>query len=860
MSSIPPGCRGPFAAANLRVFVFLTAVLCAGWLPLASRAVILFGPDQNPAGPNLPGAESLIARVGQIGTTNTPGFLGTPISERHFLTAAHIGFAPGDRFHYADREYVITARTNLPGSDFAIGEVDGAFPEHFELYERGDEARKTAIVLGKGRWKGDAVRFHGELRGWRYAESGPPGIRWGTNVLVTTVVVTNPGPGEVAGEFLVANFDADAGDAEVHLTTGDSGGPIFVSDCGTWKLAGVATAVDGHFTRFDDETPFLAALFDARGMNLVQGDNPPVRIGKGPEPIATSWYAARVWSRWADLRRLAGLPEKPGAVRLPHVFVRLGTHGSAVAELPDAPLPVVCVESSSAAGGTVAFDNGRATYQRGELQPWVDVFEYVGREGETTGWGAVYVLDAELKAERPRLLRAPDGSNVILWPAEDSPGGGTQPTFEVADAVTGPWKPLHPGGARLDDYWIAADAQASGAASRFYRLAWPSDRGTVETLARIRDFTREDIEALLAEYGVPGVAPAPVTAWKIVYRTVDARGAPTIASALLVAPTGPEFDRPLPLASYQHGTVTRREDVPSRLNTEGDIGLMLGASGYITILPDYIGLGDSPGFHPYHHAKSQATAVVDALRAARDALPSLESEWNGQLFLLGYSQGGHATLAAQRELETLHVDEFPLTASAPAAGAYDLSGVTATDLLSGREPPNPYQTAYLLRAYTELYNLAPSFADILREPYSTTLPPLFDGTHGSGEINAVLPARPVEILKPEVLQAFTEDPDHPLWAALRENDLHRGWVPETPTRFYHCKGDRDVIIANSEVAVAAFQAAGATNVELLDPFPLPILDHTTCAPFALLSAKDWFDSLVDLSNSSSALLRQSPPP
>jgi hypothetical protein len=375
----------------------------------------------------------------------------------------------------------------------------------------------------------------------------------------------------------------------------------------------------------------------------------------------------------------------------------------------------------------------------------------------------------------------------------------------------------------------------------FFRLL-PQEaagRGALASHALLRHFTAAEVDALLKANNVPGIPAAAVDAWKIIYATIDAHGEPTRASALVVVPAAPTH--PLALGSYQHGTVTLREDVPSRLNTEGNLGIILGTAGYVAVLPDYLGLGDSPGFHPYHHAKSEATAVVDGLRAGRDLLALLDVDWNRQVFLTGYSQGGHATLAAQRELEQFHTNEFTLTASAPGAGAYDLSGTTAADFLSARTQPNPYYFPYFLKAYVEVYGWVPDFAALLRAPYDTSLPPLLDGAHDGGDINAVMPAHPLEILKPEVLESFRTDPNDPLRAALRDNDLQTGWVPVTPTRLYHCRGDMDVLFANSQVAFDAFKAAGATKIELVDPFS--VANHSLCVPFALLGAKTWFDSL-----------------
>ncbi len=442
-------------------------------------------------------------------------------------------------------------------------------------------------------------------------------------------------------------------------------------------------------------------------------------------------------------------------------------------------------------------------------------------------------------AEAPKVAISILGSQLRLsWgPLE----AGAASTVETSGSLSNPdWQPL--GGT---SGWPLTATQWSGplpdSGGGFYRVVVrpvPA-RGILREHSKLRSYTAAEMQAVLVRYGLPPGSQLPVEAWKVQYSTLDAKGAATIASALVVLPVG--AGRALPLVAYQHGTITERESVPSRLAGEADVGLVLGGSGYVAVLADYIGLGDSPGFHPYQHAASEASAVLDALRAATALVAERGLGWNRQLFLTGYSQGGHATLAAHRELELHHADEFTITASAPCAGAYDMSGTTLNDFLSSRVPPNPYYSAYLLKAYVETYDVAPGFASVLRPPYDTTLPPLLDGQHSGGTISAAMPAHPSEILRADVLEQFQSDPHHPLRLALADNDLYRDWYPKVPTRFYHCGGDKDVLPANSQVAYSAFKAAGAPSVELYDP--VPFADHNGCAPFSLFGTKLWFDSL-----------------
>ncbi|MBK9138127.1 MAG: hypothetical protein IPM17_05095 [Verrucomicrobia bacterium] len=463
----------------------------------------------------------------------------------------------------------------------------------------------------------------------------------------------------------------------------------------------------------------------------------------------------------------------------------------------------------------------------------------------------IFAAASSLFASLPSLLAAEaewrvdlareNGALTLRWPDAGADWAYTVqalPTIGniwIAPRSTRPWP-------------IAGTSWEAGSAAlpaNFYRvLAVPrAERGKALVTTTLPTLTKAELSFIFLFAGVPLTPQFDVAVRRIQYETVGPWGGRTLASGLLLLPVG--ATRPLPLVVYQHGTLARKADAPSaQASQERYIGAAYASTGYAAVLPDYLGLGDSPGFHPYHHAVTEATAGVDLLRAARAYCAAQGIALNGQLFLTGYSQGGHAAAALQRELEEFHADEFLVTAAAPMAGAYDLSGTTADEMLSGRPQPNPYYLAYLLAAYQDVYRLAPSFAELLRAPYNVTLPPLLDGQHGGSEINAVLPqapAPPTDIIKPEYLAAFRADPDHPLRRALRDNDLVH-WTPKAPVRLYHCSGDRDVPPQNSAVAHAAFVSRGA-DATLWDP--RPGADHGDCVLPAMLAAKVWFDSLKE---------------
>jgi len=363
-----------------------------------------------------------------------------------------------------------------------------------------------------------------------------------------------------------------------------------------------------------------------------------------------------------------------------------------------------------------------------------------------------------------------------------------------------------------------------------------TSRGSIVSTTLIDTVTKAEIAVL----GLPIVAQFDVELYRVVYRTVDAGGNETTASGALMSPMGATGQ--LPLVSYQHGTVVARDAVASVGGItvpEASIGIAFAATGYLAVLPDYLGLGSSSIRHPYVHAASLATSVLDMLRAAQRFAETDGIALSDKLFLIGYSEGGYATVAAQRLIESNFSQEFTVTASAPMAGNYDMSGVMATLMLSREVYPEPYYLPYTLLAYDDVYDLYSDPASVYVSPYDVSLPGLFDGTHTSSEIDAALPSIPLDILRSDYVDAVQADTNHPLWQALRDNDVY-DWSPISPTRLYHCVNDDLVPYQNTVVAADRFRANGSTSVEVVS---LDFGGHRDCAAPAILLGKIWFDSL-----------------
>lgn len=359
--------------------------------------------------------------------------------------------------------------------------------------------------------------------------------------------------------------------------------------------------------------------------------------------------------------------------------------------------------------------------------------------------------------------------------------------------------------------------------------------------------TRDDVPAQFAF-----LMPNPVQAYKIIYETPDTKGNTVRASGLAVFPVDDGFA--YPIAVYQHGTVSVESQVPSNLSAEAAIGFVFSANNYVVLLPDYLGFGENEeDIHPYVHAASQASAAVDMLFAVQEYAEQINFPVNDQLFVTGYSQGGHAAAALHQVLERDFSEDFTVTASAPLSGPYDISGAFVDAVLTD-EPYNfPQYLANTFVSYNLVYELYDSTAQIFKQPYAGMIDQFRDGDIELAELGTMLNAQLIAdfgasinknmIQDSIVTVLIARDPSHPLTQALMDNDVY-DWAPQAPTRLYYCKGDDQVNYQNSVVADSAMNANGAPDVmsqNLGDN-----LDHGGCVGPALLNGLAFFASFQNV--------------
>ena len=363
--------------------------------------------------------------------------------------------------------------------------------------------------------------------------------------------------------------------------------------------------------------------------------------------------------------------------------------------------------------------------------------------------------------------------------------------------------------------------------------------GELVSYQKVMSLSKEDLQAHwkrnhLPEYLVP--VSNGVDILELEYTSAMPDGSPVTASGLVFIPRG-YTKRKTAMMVYHHGTDLVR-DRKVNLKGEQTICLVFAADGYVVLMPDYFGLGKSNApLHPYQHAETEAQSSIDMIRAVRKSKQEFGIDPEERIFITGYSQGGHAAMSTHKFITERHKDEIKVWASSPMSGAYDMTGAQREIMYIPYS--NPGYLPYILFGYNNIYKFFENPSEVLKSPYDSILPPLFDGTYSMGDVNKKMPSIPKDVFKDDALKAFENNPDFPFRKALEENNVY-DWKAEEPVMLCYCKADEQVYYKNSLVAHDAMKKRGSKHV-MLRPSGKKF-DHGQCAVYTSVYTKYWFDS------------------
>ena len=304
----------------------------------------------------------------------------------------------------------------------------------------------------------------------------------------------------------------------------------------------------------------------------------------------------------------------------------------------------------------------------------------------------------------------------------------------------------------------------------------------------------------------------------------------------------PDTDGGIPILNFNHGTTSLHSDAPSEDLIQYSFFANAASAGYIFVIPDYLGFGVSDNIvHPYYRSDLTGQTVVDMIRATRELAVIEGYNFNGDVFLSGYSEGGFATMSAHYNLENNNYSGLNLIASAPAAGGYDISGML-NYFISRDSYHVPYYIAYVAIGYKTSYDWSLPLSSIFNEPYDSIIPEYFNGKFSGDEINSVLTNSIDELLTSNFINNVYTDPDLKVVVdAFEENSLDN-WVPKNKMIMYHGTSDITVPYQNSVDTYNNFISLGAStnNIEFID---LLDEDHSSGALPYITDLFDRFEKL-----------------
>jgi acetyl esterase/lipase len=208
-------------------------------------------------------------------------------------------------------------------------------------------------------------------------------------------------------------------------------------------------------------------------------------------------------------------------------------------------------------------------------------------------------------------------------------------------------------------------APASGQYSAFYAATDAEVAGTPGTVIRW-----EPLESV----------PKGMKAYRVLYRSTGLAGEPIAVSGVVVVPDSDPAGVN-GIVAWAHPTTGVADKCAPSLSIVFDVlttipGLdEMVKAGFVVAATDYPGLGTA-GEHPYLVGISEARAVLDSVRAARQIAGPTASN---RFAVWGHSQGGHAALWTG-ELAAKYAPELSVVGVAAAAPASLLGALFEDDL------------------------------------------------------------------------------------------------------------------------------------------------------------------------------------
>ncbi|MFC2125188.1 alpha/beta hydrolase family protein [Bacteroidota bacterium] len=351
------------------------------------------------------------------------------------------------------------------------------------------------------------------------------------------------------------------------------------------------------------------------------------------------------------------------------------------------------------------------------------------------------------------------------------------------------------------------------------------------------DLTQRSVQDLAKLFGKAGMADLlenEIRVYRLTYNTTYFNQDIT-ASGVVALPVN--FNGNLPVISASRGTIFADSEAPSL--TPLIYGFeILASAGYVVVIADMIGFGESSGIlHPYFNKDLSAQSTYDMLKATLELLPKEDYTHNGQLFMMGYSEGGYICTASHQMIEGNPIEDLSLTAVATGAGSYNINFVME-NIVNRETYGFPGFLAFIVESYRVTNNWNEPLSDFFNEPYASEIPGVLEGSLTGNQINEQLNDTIDVLFRKEFIQEIRDGEEDLITPAFTTNSVHY-WEPVTTTIIYHSPGDEYIPIAESQATANGMKDRGG-NVEFVE---LEDLSHSDGAIDMVEESLLWFETL-----------------
>lgn len=369
-------------------------------------------------------------------------------------------------------------------------------------------------------------------------------------------------------------------------------------------------------------------------------------------------------------------------------------------------------------------------------------------------------------------------------------------------------------------------------------------------------------------YKFPQFKPAQyeVDVFRVSYEThiPEQNNKPITATGLLAIPVLTDYAQPLPLISYQHGTVFGKYEVPSyafsnehqqyagayenRLNLAQFAG-----QGYLLIAPDYFGMGGNASQPEGYTVKaSHQQACWDLHQNALSILASKNIEIS-HFFIAGWSQGGLVTLQFLEKLENAGVK---IKAASTVAAPADPYLAAARIIFNPRDGTNGHtadaiwlNSIFILSAfsYQNYYQTPDLTADLFQSAYVGAFEKIYQRTFAKIEFtqtDMIVDGIPTPIISKQLLNPKYTDPTQFSNSAyanyLRMQSAYQKTL-KTKLKMYYGEQDEAFPVTVTKLPV---DYLSITAPNLVEGIALANANHRGAFISAIEQQKAWFDSLL----------------